>query len=535
LLRNLSSSIKTNTNDSPDLNEPKTLKEALYSKLKEQWLASVKKEFKALLENGTWILVELPEGKKALKCKWVFRIKRNADGTIEKYKSRLVVKGFSQKPGIDFKEIFSPVIRLESLKLMLAIATILDMEVHQMDVATAFLNGDIDIEEPIYMEQPEGFHKGKPNMVCRLLKSLYGLKQAPRIWYTLLHKFLTSLGFQRCDKEYCIYVFKQDDLLAFIAVYVDDITIICKDKILLAKIKKDLNDRFKMTDLGEIHHLLQIKITRDRANKLLYMSQEKYIQELVQEYKLKDTDFKETPQALTITLTADKSSQVMHKYPYPSLVGGLQYLVRGTRPDIANAVRELARFTSCYNESHWKAALHVLKYLKHTSTFKLTLDGKNCPLEYHLYTDASFGCSNTQRKSVLGYCLIMANAAITHKSGQATQIHLSTSEAETAAAVEGIKESEWLFELFKELNIVQDKPVLLLCDNNSAIAHIKNPCKHYANKHLEIKQLYARQKFEQGRINVIYCPTDEMVADIFTKALGTNKFEYFRSKLGVLP
>ena len=535
MLRNLASSITTYPIDPIDIDEPKTLKQALSSKDKEQWLASVKKEYTSLLENGTWRLEELPQDKKALRTKWVFRIKKHADGSIEKYKSRLVVKGFSQRPGVDFDEIFSPVIRIESLKLMLAIATILDMEIHQMDVATAFLNGDIDIKEPIYMRQPEGFHKGGQNQVCRLLKSLYGLKQAPRIWYQLLHKFLTSMSFQRCDKEYCIYVFKRDGLIAFIAVYVDDLTIICKDLTLLNKIKQDLKDRFKMTDLGEIHHLLQIKITRDRENKRLYMSQEKYILDLVKQYKLRSNDYKETPQALTVTLAADKNSKVMHKYPYASLVGGLQYLVRGTRPDIANAVRELARFSSCYNESHWKAALHVLKYLKHTSTFKFTLDGKDCPLEYHLYTDASFGCSNTNRKSVLGYCLIMANAAITHKSGQATQIHLSTSEAETAAAVEGIKESEWLFELFKELEIVQDKPVILYCDNNSAISHIKNPCKHYANKHLEIKQLYARQKYEQGRINVIYCPTDTMVADIFTKALGTDKFEYFRSKLGILP
>jgi len=265
------------------------------------------------------------------------------------------------------------------------------------------------------------------------------------------------------------------------------------------------------------------------------MNQEKYINDLVHQYKLENCEIVENPQAVSIVLTPDKASKEMDKYPYPSLVGSLQYIIRGTRPDIANAVRELAKYTTCYNRIHWKAALRVLKYLKHTSTHGLVLSGQNKSLDYLIYTDASFGNANEERKSVLGYCLMLAGAAITYKSSRASQIHLSTCEAEVAAAVEGVKESEWLFELFKELGLARQGPITLFCDNNSAIAQIKNPCSHFSNKHIEIKQLYAREKHEEGRINVLYCPTDTMLADVFTKALPLDKFKYFRQRLGVMP
>lgn len=529
------SSINTQALKGQDIQEPAHLRAALSSPQKDKWIESMQREHDSLIQNNTWVLVRLPTGRKALSCKWVFRVKYLSDGTIEKYKSRLVIKGFLQREGIDYNEIFSPVIRMEALRLMLAIATILDLEIHQMDVATAFLNGEIDTVEPIFMKQPEGFHKGDKDQVCKLNKSLYGLKQAPRIWYLCLHKFLLSLGFERCKKEYCIYVMKANNCFAFVCVYVDDLTIICKDQNMLNKIKQDLSNKFKMTDLGEIHYLLRIKITRHRATKTLTLSQEKFINDLVKQYKLQDCELVETPQAISIELKADKTSNEMDKYPYPSLVGSLQYIIRGTRPDIANAVRELAKYTTCYNKSHWKAALRVLKYLKHTSTFGLVLNGQNTSLDYMIYTDASFGNANEGRKSVLGFCLMLAGAAITYKSSRANQIHLSTCEAETAAAVEGLKESEWLFELFKELSLARQGPITLFCDNNSAIAQIKNPCSHFSNKHIEIKQLYAREKFEEGRINVLYCNTHEMIADIFTKALPQEKFKYFRNKLGVLP
>ena len=529
------SSIINKTPQGSTIKEPLTLSQALSSAQKQEWSNSTKQEYDSLIENKTWELVQLPSGKKALSNKWVFRVKYNANGTIEKYKSRLVVKGYLQREGIDYDEIFSPVIRLEALRLMLAIATIQDLEIHQMDVATAFLNGEIDTPEPIYMKQPEGFHKGPKDQVCRLKKSLYGLKQAPRIWYQCLHNFLQSLGFERCQKEYCIYVTRVNNQFAFICVYVDDLTIICKDPDMIRQIKQDLNHKFKMTDLGEIHYLLRIKISRDRANKRLMMNQEKYINDLVHQYKLENCEIVENPQAVSIVLTPDKASKEMDKYPYPSLVGSLQYIIRGTRPDIANAVRELAKYTTCYNRIHWKAALRVLKYLKHTSTHGLVLSGQNKSLDYLIYTDASFGNANEERKSVLGYCLMLAGAAITYKSSRASQIHLSTCEAEVAAAVEGVKESEWLFELFKELGLARQGPITLFCDNNSAIAQIKNPCSHFSNKHIEIKQLYAREKHEEGRINVLYCPTDTMLADVFTKALPLDKFKYFRQRLGVMP
>jgi hypothetical protein len=507
----------------------------MHSEQKKEWKISAEKEYNSLTTNETWKLVTLPKGKKALGNKWVFRVKYNSDGTIEKYKSRLVVKGFLQREGVDYDEIFSPVIRMEALRFMLAIATIMNLEIHQMDVETAFLNGKIDTEEPIYMKQPEGFHKGTFETVCLLLKSIYGLKQASRIWYLCLHEFLVSMNFQRCQKEYCIYVYNANGIIAFICVYVDDLTILCNDIKKLNKIKLDLSHRFKMKDLGELHYILRVKVTRDRKNKLLSMSQEKYVIDLAKLYGLEnDTSVVESPQAVNVVLIPNKQSTCMDKFPYPSLVGALHYLVRATRPDIANAVRVLSKFTTCYDETHWRAALRVLKYLKHTSSYGFVLNGQESNLDYLVYTDASFANAEEDRRSILGFCVMLAGCAISYRSSRATQISLSTCEAEVSAAVEGVKESEWLYALVKELGLNIKAPVLLYCDNSAAIQQIKNPCAHYANKHVEIKQLFAREKYEEGKIDVQFCPTDEMIADVFTKALPVQKFTYFRDKLGVM-
>uniref|UniRef100_H3G7R0 Reverse transcriptase Ty1/copia-type domain-containing protein n=1 Tax=Phytophthora ramorum TaxID=164328 RepID=H3G7R0_PHYRM len=182
-------------------------------------------EYQALVANDTWEVVHLPKGRKILGCHWVFDVKYNPDGTVERFKARLVVRGNTQIHGVDFDEIFSPVARYESLRLLLAIATIKDFHVHQMDVSTAFLNGSLF--EEIYMQQPHGFRHGDASRVCKLKKSLYGLKQAPRIWYALLNKFLVSIGFCRCKKEYCLYRQKWEvngvTHVVLICVYVDDI------------------------------------------------------------------------------------------------------------------------------------------------------------------------------------------------------------------------------------------------------------------------------------------------------------------------
>ena len=231
---------------------PKTYGEAITCDDRLLWTAAINIECGAITTNKTWELVELPNGRKAIQSKWVFEIKENPDGTVNKYKARLVVQGFRQIYGLDYDETFAPVARYESLKLVLAIATIKDMEVHQMDVCTAFLNGILDDDTEIYMKRPEGFLKEKHHgdkRVCRLLKSLYGLKQAGRVWYLLLHDFLTRHNFTRCHKEYCIYIQRDGDNVTIIVVYVDDLTIASSCMSQMQKLKDALSSEFKMKEI----------------------------------------------------------------------------------------------------------------------------------------------------------------------------------------------------------------------------------------------------------------------------------------------
>jgi hypothetical protein len=522
----------------PKLCAPRTLKQARGGPNRLQWKKALDTEYHSLQVNETWALVRLPDGCKALPCHWVLAIKYHANGTIERFKARLVAQGNYQEYGIDVDEVYAPVARFESLRLVLAIGTILDCHIHQMDVETAFLNGTMDGEQPIYMRQPPGYAvKGKEHFVCELKKSIYGLKQAPRIWYRVLHDFLTSMGFVRCYKEYCIYVQKVGVEWIIIVVYVDDLTIMSHSMTLINNLKREMSLRFKMKDLGDIHYILKMEVTRDRARRLMTISQRQYINDLIKKFNLEENKPVATPQLVGEQLLPELGMTAVQiaaqGFDYRGIVGSLQYLVRGTRPDIANAVRELSKFLSCYNRTHWEAARRVLKYLKGTSTYGLRMDGTSKNVAYEVYTDASFACQTKERKSVTGYVITMAGTSVSWCSSKQGSVSLSTAEAELIALSEGAKESEWLWYLLREMGFLQESPVQVWCDSKAAISTVKNPGNHKSTKHVEIRYLFTRDLVEAGRLKIEYCRTNEMAADILTKALPTSQFVKLREKIGV--
>jgi len=209
--------------------------------------------------------------------RWVFKIKRNSDGSIQRYKSRLVAQGYTQVEGVDYNEVYSPVARFSAIRSLLAVANANDYEIHQMDVATAFLNGTLDYE--IYMEQPIGFvDPDRPDWICKLKKSIYGLKQSARCWNTTLDEYLTKEGYKKSEAEDCIYTkFEPHGKLIILAVYVDDVIPISNCTRLLAQEKYKLKSKFKMVDNGNVHHLLGMLISRDRKKKILTISQANYL------------------------------------------------------------------------------------------------------------------------------------------------------------------------------------------------------------------------------------------------------------------
>jgi hypothetical protein len=406
-----------------------------------------------------------------------------------------------------------------------------------MDVVTAFLQGELDKTEELYMRQPVcTTGVVTDNKVCKLKRSLYGLKQAPRVWYQVLHEYLTQIGFVRCHKEYCMYrkTYPNGDLVILV-VYVDDINIASNNINELNTIKSKLSERFKMKDLGELHYMLKMEVRRDRKQKILSISQQKYINDLLAKYNMEDTSIVDNPQIHGLVLKPGKTSPDTSVYPfdYRSLVGSLMYLVRGTRPDIANAVRELSKFLTCYTQEHMRAAKRVLQYLKGTSTYGLVFDGNSHDVTFELFTDASFARPEEDRRSITGYVTLMGEASLTWRSRKQGCISTSTQQAEMAALSEGVREAEWLRMLLDELTFKQNKPIIVWCDNNATIKAIENPCNHDATKHHEIHTLYAREVQEKGYIKVQYCSTHDMIADALTKALPTKQFLKLRDLMGV--
>jgi len=249
------------------------------------WLKAMKEEMESMAKNQVWDLVDLPEKVVVIGCKWVYKIKRDASGNVERYKATLVANGFTQKEGIDYHETFSPISKKDSFKIIMALVAHFDLELHQMDVKTAFLNGDL--EEEVYMKQPEGFDDNT-RKACKLNKSIYGLKQASRQWYIKFHKVITSFGLIDNFVDQCIYLKVSGSKVIFLVLYVDDILLASNDLGFLHETKQFLSQNFEMKDLGEASYVIGIEIHRDRKQRILKLSQKAYIEKVLERFRMKN-------------------------------------------------------------------------------------------------------------------------------------------------------------------------------------------------------------------------------------------------------
>lgn len=520
-----------------DIPIPKTLKQAISSQYRKQWEEAIYKEHYALINQKVWDLVVLPPGQKAIRSQWLFSVKRQSDGSLDRFKARLVIMGNLQKVDLDYTEVFSPVCRMETMRVFLALAATLDLHVHQLDITSAFLHADLP--EPVYMAQPAGTAKaGEEHLVCKLLKALYGLRNSPRLFYKVLHNYLIEIGFTRCQKDHCLYLRKSiEGEKEFLMVYVDDLTIGCSNIKTLEKIKIDLKKRFQITDGGEISFLLKIKIQRDRNNKMIYLSQTQYIKDLLKTYDCEDLPIARTPEPTGQilekgkVLTAEEAKNP--KFPYRNLVGSIMHLQRCTRPNLANATRNLSRYLNCYDERHYKLAIRVLRYLKFTLNLGLVFNGNIELRLMQTYSDSSFGNAELSRKSVTGFAVMMAGAAVCYVSVCQKSISISTMQAELIACSAACRETQWLRLLLIELGFNITSPIDVFCDNTATVQTIKNPVMHSGVKHVDISHLYARELQDQDIIKIQHVRTNDQISDILTKALPEKQFNYLRTKIGV--
>jgi hypothetical protein len=347
---------------------PETFEEAAESA---HWQAAMREEYSSLLENKTWETCERRDahqtGKHAIGCKWVFKTKTNADGSL-RYKARLVIKGYEQVPGEDFDETFAPVARLETFRLVLALAAANGLQIHQMDVVTAFLNPDIDGE--VYMELPPGVENSwlwpestdqiqeiPHDAICRLLKALYGLKQAPRLWFKHIDSFLKKLGFHPSDNDANLYISED----AWILLYVDDLLIVSKSERQIAEIKRRLSDQYRMTDLGAAKQFLGLELRR--YGDKLYVGQHRFALKVIRRFEMHDAYPQTTPLDPGSRLVkATKGDRLVDANEYRALIGSLMYLMRATRPDLAFTLSALSKHNEKPTSEHLQAAKHVLRY-----------------------------------------------------------------------------------------------------------------------------------------------------------------------------
>lgn len=511
--------------------DPKTFNEAMTSRDASFWKEAINDEMDSILSNQTWVLVDLPQGSQPISSKWVFRRKYNTDGSIQTFKARLVAKGFKQRKGIDYFDTYAPVARITSIRVLMAIASIYNLFVHQMDVKTAFLNGDLD--EEVYMEQPEGFVlPGNEHKVCKLIKSLYGLKQAPKQWHEKFDTIILSNGFKHNNADKCIYSKFTDDYGVIICLYVDDLLIFGTNMRGIYETKKYLSSQFKMKDLNEVDTILGIKVKKHSGGYALCQSH--YIDKVIHKFnhlKIKEAN---TPYDSSIKLL-ENSGRAVAQLEYASAIGSLMYAMHCTRPDIAFAVGKMSRYTNNPSVDHWKAIGRIFGYLKKTK--ELGLFYYEFPAVLEGYSDASWITSASDNKSTSGWIFTLAGGAVSWASKKQTCITHSTMESEFIALAAAGKEAEWLRNLLLDIKLwPKPMPSLsLYCDSEATLSRAYNKVYNGKSRHISLRHEYVKQLITYGVINIIYVRTNKNLADPLTKGLSRDLVKDTSSGMGLKP
>ncbi|KAJ4729013.1 Retrovirus-related Pol polyprotein from transposon TNT 1-94 [Melia azedarach] len=475
-----------------DSNKPSTYKEAVTCTESTQWLAAMGDEMESLHKNQTWELTKRPRDRKIITCKWVYK-KKEGETSVEgiKYKARVVARGFTQREGVDYNEIFSPVVRHTSIRVLLAIVAHQDLELEQLDVKTAFLHGEL--EEEIYITQPDGFQvPGKEDYVCKLKKSLYGLKQSPRQWYKRFDSYMIEIGYTRSPYDCCVYYSKATNgSLIYLVLYVDDMLIAAENKSDVQKLKDLLSVEFEMKDLD----------TPSAANAYLSVA-----------FAPKSVEEKE----------------YMSRVPYTSAVGSLMYAMVCTRPDLAQSVSVVSRFIGEPGKEHWQAVKRIFRYLKGTFDVGLIYGGDTQCLVTR-FSDSDYAGDVDSRRSMTGYVFTLGSSVVSWKATLQPTVTLSTTEAEYMALTEAAKEGIWLKGLVSDLGLHHDQAIVY-CDSLSVICLAKDQVHHEKTKHIDVRYHFLRS---EKRIKVNKVGIADNLADIFTKPVPHSKFQHCLDLLNV--
>ena len=512
-----------------DFKIPDSYAEAERSPQYMKWREARKVEKTSLLKRRVLKIVRTPRGVKLVRAKYVHTVKRDLLGNVVKYKARLVALGNLQEKTEEEQSTFAPVVKGITIRLVLAIAFMFHMHVHQLDVSSAFCYADL--EEDVYMAPPPD--EELPAGWCfQLIKALYGLRSSPRQWNKHIDKFIKSLHFTACILDTCLYMRWSNGQLHLLLIYVDDIIIASADLTYLESVKRRFCETFEMHDLGVCKRFLNIRITRGEDWYML--DQSEYAKNIVKKFSSfmgKSSKNKETPLPTNVQdLLAEQrelteeQKQWVESFPYRGIIGAVLHLAIHTRPDLAYAVGLLARFSTSPTYATCRLAIHLLKYLRGTVDKGIRFSGSEFDL--HVFSDSDWAGDRMTRRSTTGYIVFLCAGALAWQSKLQTTVATSSMESEYMAEYAALQELVWLRGVFKELGLLVAKPTPFFMDSKSAKDLSENPVYHKRSKHIDIKYHWIREhvngKFPTAKL--IHVSTDDMAADIFTKALSTKIF-----------
>jgi hypothetical protein len=492
----------------------------------DSWVTAIHDELHQFSRNDVWTLVSRPSDQNIISTKWIFKNKSDEHGMVIRNKAQLVAQGYTQIEGIDFHETFSPVVCLESIRILLSISCHLGFKLYQMDVKSAFLNG---ILQEVYVEQPKGFlDPHYPHHVYKLKKDLYGLKQAPRAWYERLTTYLLEKWFTRGQADWTFFIRNQGNHKLIAQIYVDDIIFGATLDSQAHEFAEEMKQEFEMSMIGELTYFLGMQVKQTGEG--IFISQAKYAKDLVKRLGLDGKSHARTPLSTNVKISADPTSKQVDPTLYRSMIGSFLYLT-ASPPDIAFSVGVCTRFQANPKESHITAVKRIIKYVNATVNYGIYFS-RETNLVLAGYSDADWAGNADDRKSTSGGCFYVGTNLVAWMSRKQASISLSTAEAEYIAAGSCCTQLLWMKKLLCDYGFTQDTMVIH-CDNTSAINISKNPVQYSRTKHIDIRHHFIRDLVESREVALMFIPTENQLSDILTKPLDGSRFESLRKAIGI--
>ena len=522
---------------------PRNYREAIRSKESDYWRSAMQDEVVALRKKNVLIEIprsDMPDGQQAIKTMWVYAVKTDNLGNVVRFRARLVARGDKQRQGIDYQETFSPVARMATFRLVLALSMKMNLSIYQGDINTAYLNANLQIKQ--YVDNLPGFPCESQGHIYMVNKALYGLRQSGREWNSEINAWMLQHGFIRSEIDPCLYIYRKNGIFAMVLIYVDDLLCATNAMHFKQSLFAQLDQAYGIKDQGLLHKYLGIEV--EQSNGAIKIHQAQYCQAIIDKFKFTDAHASAIPMEVNLRLTAkDETANAKRTgldFPFREFVGSVMYLATCTRPDVAYTIGQLSRFVSSPTMQHIGTAKRLLRYLVGTVSNGIvyrhdaTQDEPMNKITIHGYCDSDWGSDPDTRKSVTGYVLCLSGGAVSWASRRQTIVAQSTAEAEYVAACEASMEGTGLRNILTEIDPDAEMDFALGIDNQAAYVMATNPTYSRRTRHIELRWHYVRDQVIKKKLRLWKVKSVNNLADILTKALPRQQHDTLSNAMGML-